>query len=337
MYSESDLDGAVSAGVLQPEAATAFRDYVAASRAAPAADEEQFRFLTGFNDVFVALALLLVFVPLLSAHGVIVAGLAWALAEFFTRRRRMALPSILLLLAFIWGCYSSTAALLGAKIGWSGLSGLGYGGVAIAGTACATAAALHWWRFQVPITFAAGTAALVGVGYALLSALLPPAARLWTVLAFGLAVFALAMWWDAADPERRTRRTDVAFWLHLLAAPLIAHPVFALIGVFRDAGSSVGTIFALYGLIAAVSLAVDRRALLVSGLGYFAYAVFSTLQSRPGDDAAILPTAILVGASLLLLSALWTPVRSALVVYLPDRLRRVLPPTQRAPVSKGFA
>ena len=34
------------------------------------------------------------------AAGAAVAVTAWALAEFFTRKRRMALPSILLLLAF---------------------------------------------------------------------------------------------------------------------------------------------------------------------------------------------------------------------------------------------
>ncbi len=31
------------------------------------------------------------------------------------------------------------------------------------------------------------------------------------------------MRFDMTDPERLTRRTDIAFWLHLLAAPLIVH------------------------------------------------------------------------------------------------------------------
>ena len=48
MYSDSDLDQAVTAGVLPPQLAADFRHYVAAQRAAPAADEEHFRFLTGF-------------------------------------------------------------------------------------------------------------------------------------------------------------------------------------------------------------------------------------------------------------------------------------------------
>ncbi|AMP36926.1 hypothetical protein [Ralstonia solanacearum] len=49
MYSESDIDGAVEAGVLSSEAAQALRNHVAALRAAPAVDEESFRLLTGFK------------------------------------------------------------------------------------------------------------------------------------------------------------------------------------------------------------------------------------------------------------------------------------------------
>ena len=57
MYSESDLEGAVAAGILTPQAANAFRDHIAAMRATPAVDEESFRLLTGFNDIFVAIAI----------------------------------------------------------------------------------------------------------------------------------------------------------------------------------------------------------------------------------------------------------------------------------------
>ena len=47
------------------------------------------------------------------------------------------------------------------------------------------------------------------------------------LLLCGLAVFALAMRFDLSDPKRQTRRTDIAFWLHMLAAPLIVHPLAA--------------------------------------------------------------------------------------------------------------
>ena len=56
MYSESDLEAAVAAGALSPQAANDLRNYVAGARSAPAVDEEHFRLITGFNDIFVSIA-----------------------------------------------------------------------------------------------------------------------------------------------------------------------------------------------------------------------------------------------------------------------------------------
>ncbi|MFX8102685.1 hypothetical protein ABTK91_20200, partial [Acinetobacter baumannii] len=83
-------------------------------------------------------------------------------------------------------------------------------------------AALHWRRFRVPITWAAAAAVLaLALGKGLLSEWQMPA----LVLA-GLATLAAAVGWDISDRLRRTRRADVAFWLHLLAAPLLVHSSF---------------------------------------------------------------------------------------------------------------
>ncbi|RYE53317.1 MAG: hypothetical protein EOP20_13575, partial [Hyphomicrobiales bacterium] len=129
MYSEIDLANAVEAGALSPEAANAFRNHVAESRSAPAVDEEHFRLLTGFNDIFVSIAAALILVAVawigfyigskaigldafegprqvgtsIAIAGGAVAITSWLLAEYFTRQRRMALPSILLLLGFTGG------------------------------------------------------------------------------------------------------------------------------------------------------------------------------------------------------------------------------------------
>ena len=56
---------------------------------------------------------------------------------------------------------------------------------------------------------------------------------LWLMFVAGLGVFAFAMRWDLQDPERITRRSDVAFWLHLAAAPLIAR-IIALQRLLKD-------------------------------------------------------------------------------------------------------
>jgi hypothetical protein len=55
MYSQQELDDAVASGALTPEAANALRAYIEGRRSA-IPDEEQFRLLTGFNDIFVSIA-----------------------------------------------------------------------------------------------------------------------------------------------------------------------------------------------------------------------------------------------------------------------------------------
>ena len=235
------LEAAVQAGVIDRETANRLEPYLAAGgspaeRADP--DDEKLRLVTGFNDIFVTIGLLMFLGALgymLSGQGLIsslvLAAAAWGLAEFFTRFRRMALPSIVLLVVFVGAVFvavlaTSATSLWGAVI--QDLPGL----TVIAGIAAAVAAWVHWWRFQVPITVAAGVAALVAIVLSLGAMAAPSLVKAHPAVVFlplGLLVFALAMWFDARDLKRQTRRTDIAFWLHLLAAPLIVHPL--LIGL----------------------------------------------------------------------------------------------------------
>ena len=337
MYSDGDLDAAVKAGVLSPAAVAGFRAFVAREQGTAAVDEEQFRLLTGFNDIFVSIAaiLLLGAVSWLgnsingAVGGAALAGASWALAEYFTRRRRMALPSIVLLLGFVLGMYGLTL----------GLAGLVYGDaqpadipLALAGGAALTAAATygHWRRFRVPITVAAATAAVLGTVMLTLVALVPALKDHWPplLLVGGLIVFAVAMWWDASDPTRTTRRSDVAFWLHLSASPMIVHPIFKMLGLLglneTDTTRAAAAI-AIYLVLALVALAVDRRALLVSALFYVVYAMAALFKAAGTLSASFALTALVIGSALLLLSALWHRVRAAVLTLFPAGLRARLP------------
>ena len=343
MYSEADLQSAVSAGALSHEAAEAFRAHAAGMRTAPVADEEHFRLITGFNDIFVTIAAVLLLVACAGigeaiapgVAGVLVAAAAWGLALFFTAKRRMALPSIVLLLAFVGGVaavpinyLAETNADLGEQTGV--LIGAGIGVLA------AGAAWLHWRRFMVPITVAAGAAAVAATVIALaVSALMqgqahpdPEPILLPLIFVCGLGVFAYAMRWDMSDPARESRHSDVAFWLHLLAAPMIAHPLFHWLGV--TGGENIGAaaaigVLAIYVLMGVVALAVDRRALLVSALAYVLIAMTWLFDRFGMVELNVAVTGLVIGSALLALSAFWTPIRSALVQRLPGDLRGKLP------------
>jgi len=347
MYSDSDLQAAVDAHVMTPEAAAAFRTHIATARSTPSADEEHFRLITGFNDIFVSIAAVILLVAVgwigQSIHdalaGLFVAASAWGLAEYFTRQRRMALPSIILVLAFAGGVFGTFAGLLvehGEQ--WFGNQpGDWVAALLVAGMALATAIAtwFHWNRFMVPITVAAGTAALGGTAIAAVLALTgfeQPDEQLVLslVLTVGIGVFALAMWWDRSDRVRQTRRSDVAFWLHLLAAPMIAHPIFALLGVTEgnDIGSGAAVaVVGIYILFGLVALAIDRRALLVSALAYVLFALTQLFREFGAVELNVALTAFVIGSALLLLSAFWQNARAAVVAMLPASLAGQLPAT----------
>lgn len=389
MYSEDDINSAVSAGALSAEAAESFRAHMSKVRELPRGSEENFRLINSFNDIFVAIGVVILllavgaigqaiagaFVPVedffafmdgntsptneemdawnaqrelrdaLQAclAGLFVAGTAWPLSEFFTRRRRMALPSIILLLAFVGGVF---AALFGAgmALGASGNDELGAVTVIVAGLLAALAGLVHWRRFMVPITVAAA------VGIAVISLLISILAFaqieadepgfLIPVLLAGIGVFAFAMRWDVSDRERTSRRSDVAFWLHLLAAPMIAHPIFALLGVTEGDDLGIGAaigVLGVYVVFGLVALAVDRRALLVSALAYVLFALAALFEEFGAVELTFALTALVIGSALLSLSAFWLPIRKGVVSALPAKVQALLPATEDLPVTPPAA
>jgi hypothetical protein len=301
-------------------------------------DDEQLRFISGFSDVFVTLGLAMflgaigffAFGTSMLAASIVVAVVAWLLAEFFTRIRRMALPSIVLLIVF--ACAVFVAAASAQTQGNPRNVFAGYQPTLMASAALVTVlmVALHYWRFRVPITIAAGCAALTAAVFSLFYGLLPdlPAvAYNAVILVCGLVVFLFAMRFDMTDLERRTRRTDIAFWLHLLAAPLIVHSVTR--GLMRDAskldpGMAV-TIIAVFLALSFVAVMIDRRAMLVSGLSYAGVAFWTLIRQAGLSDMTTPLTILALGAFVLLLSAGWRPLRAGILSIVPPALTRRLP------------
>jgi hypothetical protein len=193
----------------------------------------------------------------------------------------------------------------------------------------------------VPITVAAGAAAVAGIVVALIAAALGDNLEnmrnlmLGFVLLLGVGVFLFAMRWDSSDQARVTRRSDVAFWLHLLAAPMIVHPVFTLLGL-NDGNATIGeglVVVLLYVVLAIAALAIDRRALLVSALAYVLYALTELFKQIGAVELSVALTALVIGSALLMLSAYWHQARRLVVNRLPDALQGKLPLLDRPLLS----
>lgn len=336
-FASEDIARAVERGVLDQATADRFKAFLATSAAGTSSDneDEQLRLVSGFGDIFVAIGIVLFLGALafllMDATKLIpsaaVALASWGLSELFTRIRRQALPSILLLASFAGSVFSLAAN--GVDLLQPGaVSSADNAAIAVGGLATCAAVAFHWWRFRVPVTIAAACAAATAMIVGLLESLIPNSMFGFGGLLFlpiGVAIFALAMRFDSADRARRTRRTDIAFWLHALAAPMVVHPVMQNIMQGETTGTMAAILTLLvFAVLSFVALTVDRRAMLVSSLLYLGYAIYSVLsagEALPSTSFVVL----LVGAVVLGLSLAWRPLRAALLKRLPLAITNRVP------------
>lgn len=332
MYTDDDLNRAVEKGIFTENDVDRFRAEIARISNSPRVDEENFRLLSGFNDIFVVIACIL---SLSSAawagHALgesvsyaVIPVLSWLLAEFFVRKRKMALPAIILLIAFVGGVFLTAQSFMaGIEMG-----------PAFAAAIATLAAYIHWRRFMVPITIAAGAAAAAACVIITVISQTPLQANfiLASIFIAGLATFVLAMFWDTKDLNRTSRNSDVAFWLHLLAAPMIVHPIFSKLGILggKEDLFNMVIIVLLYISMTAISLIIDRRAFMVSSLLYVLYALSNLFSSYGMVSYSFALTGLCIGGALLLLSAFWQKVRQVLVAALPKSIASKVPAIQQS-------
>ena len=80
-----------------------------------------------------------------------------------------------------------------------------------------------------------------------------------------------------------------------------------------------------------------RRALLVSALAYVLFALQQLFREFGAVELNVALTALIIGSALLMLSAFWHQVRSAVVKPLPAHLRDRLPLVNRPAASPAQA
>ncbi|MDP1699617.1 MAG: hypothetical protein Q8L53_01470 [Aestuariivirga sp.] len=335
-FGRAELEAAVTKGVLDRNAADNLTEFLIQNRdTASEPDEERLRLITGFNDIFVTIGIALFLGALYYLLGfglqgsLGVAAASWGLAEVFTKRKRMALPSIVLLILFVVSSAVTSWHFFVPGIEASNFYDGELHGLSV-GLAAVAASTLHWFRFHVPITIAAFAAGLVAIAVTLITSVTGNLIINYPVAVFaplGIAVFLAAMKFDMSDRNRVTQRTDIAFWLHLLAAPLIVHSIVRplLTDTAIDMGSAVA-IVSLFAVLSFVALTVDRRALLVSSLLYLGYASskFLSWSGVASENAGL--SILIVGGTVLVLSVAWQPLRRIVLSILPQNVRNLVPP-----------
>ncbi len=317
----------------------------------PSSEDERFRLISGFNDVFLALGVLLLAAGIggvfqvwgLQTWGAFgsAAGM-WLLSELFAARLRLTLPSITAATAFAFFIASGVSALTVGE--WVTFS-LGFENpedvnphdryLALAVPVSTLVAMLIYYaRFRLPYS-------LLLIAFAVYFSVLAAVYLVWPdfggsygltsiSLFVGILIFLAAMAYDLSDRERITRRSDSAFWLHLAAAPLIVHSVmmmaFGAIDGSSDNTAGILIVFPVFLLLTLVALVVDRRAVLVAALSYLGFA-FGFVFNEIGTDAgsSFLYTMVTLGLAVLVLGVGWRPLRRIVMAPLPGILKNRLP------------
>ena len=338
--------------------------------------DDQMRLVGGGNDIFVTVGIVLLFSGALFAlqavlppDSMLLAALlaagSWVVAEIVTRQKRMRLSSTLLALVFSAAVLTLLIDFVGQQFSLPGainaFSLLALRddalpiGLILAGGLIA-ASAVYFMRFKVPVL--AAIVAIAATGLAFLAAVLvyyeqmingsiaaPAPDQLAQVvsnalsipLVCGFVVFAVAVFLDLHDRERQTVWSDCAFWLHVVSAPLLVHPLFILatgqdvlsgrIEPGMSASVMLGLMIAAFVLVA---LAIDRRSLLAPTLAYFGSVGIYYLVNSAANTTGIPPFALIlltIGAIVILFGAGWQKIRRLIIrPLLPTSLLERLPP-----------
>ncbi|WP_236937941.1 hypothetical protein [Frigidibacter mobilis] len=166
-FTRDDLRASVAAGLLtEPQAAglLALAEARHGARLAQPAEDEPFELFRGFAEIFVSVGLVLLLAGVIGVSALLrsplllmalTAGACWGLAWYFTLRRRMVLPSIVLVCGFAAGIGGVAASIIGSD-------GTGQGLLVCALVAAGLAL---WYRvFRLPFTmFLLGLTGLAAV------------------------------------------------------------------------------------------------------------------------------------------------------------------------------
>ncbi|MEL6532452.1 MAG: hypothetical protein AAFQ06_05365 [Pseudomonadota bacterium] len=336
-----DIRAAVASGVITEKQAAGIvmlSDARQGARQHISGLDEPFELFRGFNEIFIVVGLSILFagwwgITGLSlftlgasnngyvatiAYGVITAVAVCVIASYFTLRRRMVAPSILLSIVFglaavqtgfgfAWAARVDTPAVfaIGAGTATLGLSAyylmfrVPFAMLLIALGVFATCFALLTFEGGLPDT-PADIFLLSGSGaFALLT------------LGLGLIGFFIAMAFDMSDPHRVSRRASSGFWLHVISAPAIVNTVALTLLETGSLTAQLGLVVFILAL-AIVAILIDRRSFLVAGVGYLVAVAFAVVEG--GGFLVIFG----LGAVLVLLGAKWDVIRASLMQATPD-------------------
>lgn len=324
MITKRNLEKAAEQNIIQPEQVEPLYQFLREQPADALADsrEEPLRFIRSFGDVFITLGIIFL---VISINIVNLSGLFYLipaagfvlLAEWLVRVRRLVLPGMAILLSILFFVYkaitdgSETSTLLGLSI-------------------VAITSLVFYLRYKMPFSHLPLAASLVAMFIILIDVNAVKNPIVFAVS--GIVVFAVAMWFDSRDTERVSHLSDSAFWLHLLASPLLVHGLMLTMLTSKQTWlgmiSNEIIILCFFAAIFLIALLIDRRAMLISTQLYMIYAITQVFKDNIANTEDVI-VFILIGLGMFVIyfGAYWYKSRrfifsflsgKAITRYIPD-------------------
>lgn len=323
-----------------------------AADALEAEESEQPRFVRGFHDILITIGVVVALAGLWGIGSLFaVLPAIVILSEILIRRQRLALPAVALTVALAH--WAIMFALLVVQVAAPEESDTLINWLMVLPVFTAVMA-VFYWRYRVPLALAATLLSLFLLAMAIFLVLIAKALGSTEALAeyhvlsssvfliSALGLFSAAMSYDVADPTRKSRKSDVAFWLHLAAAPALLYAMLSFI-FLRDVSSEwwgaatspgdAAAVLAIVLVFMVIGLIIDRRAFVTSGLLSLGLAIWTILQ-RGGVDFSdyFSVTVLAVGVVVLMIGIFWQSLRRAIVSLLPAGITSHLHPVYQAKV-----
>jgi hypothetical protein len=283
--------------------------------------EEPLRFTRSFGDVFIAFGIGILIFSInmleLSLYEYLVPVIGFILiAEWLVRVRKLALPGMAILIGILF--FVHRAINIGSEQS------------AIWSFALIAATSLAFYvRYKMPFSLLPLAGALISIAILMIGQQVLSDPIIFSIL--GLAVFSVAMLFDSQDTKRETHLSDSAFWLHLLASPLIVHGAMLsmLLGDnnwLQAIDKEIIIVIFFIGFLL-LALLLDRRAMLISTQMYMIYALIQLVQGQfSNSQNLIIYILMALGVFIIFFGTFWYRTRRLIFGFMSgNTLSRYLP------------
>ena len=275
--------------------------------------EEPLKFIRSFGDVYITLGVVfLVFAINMSNisgyYYLIPAACFIVIAEWLVRVRRLSLPGMAILISILYFVN---------KFIVQEYSGSGLFQAIILCLICT----LFYLRYKMPFSLLPLAAGLIFISINQLQIDVVKNPIFFT--GFGIVVFCAALWFDARDTKRQSNLSQNAFWLHLLAAPLIVHGIMVSMLIsdheWIELINKEMIIVIFFSAFFLLALFIDRRAILFSTQLYMIYALARLMKDyMTNGQNVMIYVLIVLGLFVIYFGAYWYNTRRFIFGFLSD-------------------